>query len=170
MKKLIGLIVAVLGILCLVAGVFFIVQAGSARDEIIDTVAEEGFPVLASSTMYPYLGASETEIIDTADEIEDAADVLNEARHAMAAAPVGYAGFLGLFSPTPADGVPALTGASTLKFHEYSGVLAFETTMNSAQMGLAVADSIKFNGIIYIVLGVALFLAGVGIVAVSNDD
>ena len=169
MQKGIGVAVAIIGVACLVFGIMFISMSGSSRSAVIDGLAEEGFPVLQlveSEDAYPHLAPAEG-VIDTAGEIEDAANVLKGARHAIAPAPAGAKGFGSLFTPSNLNTAPN-AGVNTLKFHEYSGIMALEGALNAAQIGLGLADLTQFIGIINIILGIALALVGIWQIALTR--
>ncbi|MDY6833328.1 MAG: hypothetical protein SVY53_00820 [Chloroflexota bacterium] len=175
MNRVVGIIATVLGVATLVLGIFFILMAGNIRNEVVDTIAEEGFPVLTYSEEmgYPYLSVDD-EFINTSEKIEAAADELKKARHAIVDAPVGSAGFLELFGPST---IPMLESnpqipeelrpeVDTLQLHEYSAILSFEMALGAAESGLALASLVQYIGFALAVIGIGLMAAGtVGILS-----
>jgi hypothetical protein len=164
MVRFLGVCVALLGIASLVFGIVFVVMSCSAKAEIVDKIADEGFPMFGPSDNYPYLGVTvdaiaNRDIIDTAADIDAAMDAIDGARHKMTEAPNGTALqgvdlFGALFTPTDFPGV------GTLKLHEYSALLGFSGALGTAQMGLGMASLMQFVGIVSLIVGVALMLAG----------
>jgi len=170
MNKIVGVVATALGVATLVLGILFILMAGNIRNEVVDTIAEEGFPVLTYSEAsgYPYLSVHETDMINTSEEIEDAADELKKARHAIVSAPVGYGGFLQLFAPSTIPPIEETMGVpvDTLQLHEYSALMGFELALSSAESALALASLVQYIGIALAVIGIGLMAAGtVGILS-----
>ena len=179
MVRLLGMCVAVLGIASLVFGIIFVVMAGSARAEVIDNVAEEAFPIIVfDEDVYPYLNLSETDtgIIDTEEEIDALVDACSDARHRMSEGPGGTALegadlFMGFFAPSTIPAVelnPAgAVEVDTLIFHEYCAVLSLQGLLGMAQIGLGMASLMQVVGIVSIIVGVALMLAGLVIFKIA---
>jgi len=171
MIRLLGVCVAVLGIASLVFGIVFVVMSSSARTEIIDGIADEGWPMFAVSDNYPYVTVTEAamtqgDIIDTAEDVDDALDALEDIRGKMVGAPAGIEGFQTLFGPStfvpqeldPPDGYGMTV--DTLMLHEYSAVLSFTSVLGAAKAGLGTASLMQIIGIVTILVGVALMLTG----------
>lgn len=175
MVRLLGICVALLGIASLVFGIVFVVMAGSARATALDEITDEAFPMLKyDETAYPYLGLTdaaltEGDIIDTEDDLDAAGDALDEARHKISGGAEGAALFGGFFAPSTIPVVEQLSlvvpGATdipvdTLVFHEYTAILGFSGVLGMAQMGIGMASLMQIVGIVTIIVGVALMLAG----------
>jgi len=170
LKRIFGIIACVMGVVSLIVGVLLVVQASSAENEIIDQITEEGFPVITfDNQAYPYLGITDpTAVLDTADEIDAVADAFKAARQEIAAPPVGAAGFQSFFAPSTVAPEALGVEVDTVVFHEYAGILAFETTMNSAKAGLALTALVRIIGIATIVIGLGVISAG--LVGVFKED
>lgn len=165
--RALAIVVSALGVAALVFGILFVVMSNSARSEVLDGLKDEGWPMFGPSADYPYIGltyeaATAGDIIDTVEDIDQAADVLDEARYSIVEPPAGAAGFGLLFAPSTieANAVEPTVTVDTLKLHEYSALIAFSSVINGAKSGLAMASLMQYIGIVTIIVGVALMLGG----------
>ena len=141
------MVVLALGVVGLAFGILLIVAAGSAQGEVIKRVKDEHFPVIT------HTGEKEltmtAEIIDTAEEIENTAEAIRDARW-QAGIPADLTGTITVNMVTPMGTVPV----------SQVNCVVGESLFNSALGSLALAGLVRYIGIATLILGIALILAG----------
>ena len=123
MKRIIGMVVTILGVASLVMGIMFFMQAGSSKQEIADDIA----PVLISEVNAKYDAVRLKQIAQMATE------------------------------------EPKIQAGQALPSDMYNYLSAQRALLGMAKSNLNVVKALQISGIIDIVVGCGLALAGVAL-------
>ncbi len=121
MKNIVSILVAVIGVVCIVFGVLFIMQAGDSRDALVEELATSGVT------------------LDTLDAKYDAAK----------------------------DGLAQALAAGAAGTETAQSIGWQKASLGSAKSSASTIDFVQNSGILTIVIGAGLTLAGVGLMKKS---
>lgn len=148
--RYIGIGVTVLGIVAIVLGGVFIGLAFDKKDLLRDEMAAEQVTYLL-----PEEEVAKGNVIDTAKEADEVADIVREHRRGIAQT---YAELLGegRYDPTNLDHL------------SYNQAMNMENYLYLAVLGFGVVDAVLGTGIFMVVTGFAIIAAGIALFLVSR--